>query len=417
MASPPVLTPAEEPAVERSYLAVLRQPGFVRMVSGMQLARIANQMVSVAVVLFVLERYRSPALAGLVTFLSIFPGLVLSPVSGALLDRHGRKWFIVLDYGLGLVLLSLLGTLALLDALPVWLLLLIAFASSLTGPLSATGSRTLFPLMVPRYLWERANALDSNGYVFATLIGPPVAGALVGAVGGPTTLIVVGLVFGVAALVMLGLRDPETNVATTGSLVRDAWQGLLYCLRNQTLRGLALTVSIGNLASGIAYILVPVLILARLQQGPAAVGLAFAVMGFAGVVAAFVFGRIDSEGRERAMMSVPLVLIAAASTLLFGAYSYWVVLLAMAIVGAANGPYDIALFTLRQKRTDPAWMGRAFAVSMALNYAGVPIGSGVGGRLVAASIPLAIAVMVAVSLVAAVLPYLTIPATEDGLRA
>jgi predicted MFS family arabinose efflux permease len=387
------------------------------MVTGMQLARIANQMVSVAVVLFVLERYRSPALAGLVTFLSIFPGLVLSPISGALLDRHGRKWFIVLDYVLGLVLLSLLGTLALLNVLPVWLLLAIAFVSSLTGPLSATGSRTLFPLMVPRQLWERANAVDSNGYVVATLIGPPAAGALVGAVGGPTTLIVIGLVFGAAALVMLGLRDPETNVATSGSLVRDAWQGLVYCLRNPTLRGLALTVSIGNLAGGIAYILVPVLILARLHEGPAAVGLAFAVMGFAGVVAAFFFGRIDSEGRERAMMSVPLVLIAAASALLFSAYSYWVVLVAMAIVGAANGPYDIALFTLRQKRTDPAWMGRAFAVSMALNYAGVPAGSGVGGPLVAASVPFAIGVMVAVSLVAAALPYLTIPATDNRVSA
>jgi hypothetical protein len=47
----------------------------------------------------------------------------------------------------------------------------------------------------------------------------------------------------------------------------------------------------------------------------------------------------------------------------------------MAIAGLANGPLDIALFTLRQRRTDPAWMGRAFTISMNLNFSGFPIGA------------------------------------------
>ena len=54
----------------------------------------------------------------------------------------------------------------------------------------------------------------------------------------------------------------------------------------------------------------------------------------------------------------------------------------MAISGLANGPLDIALFTLRQRRTDPAWMGRAFTVSMNLNFSGFPIGAAVAGVLV-----------------------------------
>lgn len=31
------------------------------------------------------------------------------------------------------------------------------------------------------------------------------------------------------------------------------------------------------------------------------------------------------------------------------------------LIGLASGPLDIALFTIRQRRTDPAWTGRAFA--------------------------------------------------------
>jgi MFS family permease len=57
----------------------------------MQLARIAQSMVSVALVLFTLAEYRSPALTGIVTAASVLPGLLVAPIAGALLDRHGRS--------------------------------------------------------------------------------------------------------------------------------------------------------------------------------------------------------------------------------------------------------------------------------------------------------------------------------------
>ena len=87
-----------EPA---SYRALLGVPGLGRALLSTQLARIAQSMVSVAIVLFTLAEYGSPILAGVVTFVSIAPGLVLSPVGGALLDRHGRVRLIVLDYFVG----------------------------------------------------------------------------------------------------------------------------------------------------------------------------------------------------------------------------------------------------------------------------------------------------------------------------
>jgi hypothetical protein len=57
------------------------------------------------------------------------------------------------------------------------------------------------------------------------------------------------------------------------------------------------------------------------------------------------------------------------------------------------GVSDIALFTVRQRRTDPAWIGRAFAVSMALNYVGLPIGAGAAGVLAAGSIEAAVLIL------------------------
>src|SRR5438309_8072398 len=48
------------------------------------------------------------------------------------------------------------------QALPPPLLLTIVFVSSLTFPLSNGGARSLFPILAPRHLWERANALEDR---------------------------------------------------------------------------------------------------------------------------------------------------------------------------------------------------------------------------------------------------------------
>jgi hypothetical protein len=89
------------------------------------------------------------------------------------------------------------------------------------------------------------------------------------------------------------------------------------------------------------------------------------------------------------------------------------VLLAIVVFGAANGPFDIGLFTLRQRRTDPAWFGRAFAVSMSINWVGTPIGSALAGTLIGWSLNAALWAATLASLVAAVFTLTAVPAREE----
>ncbi len=81
----------------------------------------------------------------------------------------------------------------------------------------------------------------------------------------------------------------------------------------------------------------------------------------------------------------------------------------MALGGLANGPLDLALFSLRQRRTDPSWFGRAFAVSMSLNFSGIPVGSALSGPLVSSSITLTLALGAAISALAGLLALTAIP--------
>jgi predicted MFS family arabinose efflux permease len=409
--------PDEAPETpEASYRALLAIPRLGRILLSMQISRVATSMVSIALVLFVITEYDSPALAGLVTFASIFPGLLVAPIAGALLDRHGRTRLIILDFVVALLAMFLIGGLALADALPAGLLVLITVVSSLTSILSHTGMRSLLPMIVPEHLWERVNAIDSNGYVVATILGPPIAATLVTVAGGPVALIVIGVTYGLAAVALIGAPDPASASDSTGRLLRDAWDGVKYTWANPTLRGLGFSISALNIAGGMITIVIPLIVLERLRAGEALVGVVFAISGVTGMVSAFWFGRQDTRGREWQLLVIPMLLVGPTLAILLvaaGAADPTVGLIAAALAmggyGLLQGPADIALFTVRQRRTDPAWMGRAFAVSMAFNFLGYPTGAAIAGVLAATSIESSIIVGVAAALLAAGLAATMIP--------
>ena len=194
---------------------------------------------------------------------------------------------------------------------------------------------------------------------------------------------------------------------------------------NPTLRGLGVSISLNNLANGAISIIVPLLVLDQLGSSELAVGVAFAASGVAGMASALWFGRQDTRGREWRMLwtsmsgmtITALLLLPGASGVVPGALGgYGLVLAAMAVSGVMNGPLDIALFTLRQRRTDPAWLGRAFAVSMAVNFAGYPIGAALAGALAETSLVAAVGLALVAIVGSAVSSAWLVPRTDVGDR-
>ncbi|MGH2713161.1 MAG: hypothetical protein ACRDM7_04615, partial [Thermoleophilaceae bacterium] len=143
-------------------------------------------------------------------------------------------------------------------------------------------------------------------------------------------------------------------------------------------------------------------------------GQLWALMGLTGAASGLLTGRLGSEGRERLIIAGAMLVAAGCLAVLSVSASVVAVVAAVAALGLGTGPMDIALFSIRQRRTDPAWFGRAFAVSMHLNYAGVPVGSAISGPLIGSSMTVALAVAALCALIAAGLTLATIPAAAPA---
>ncbi|MEO8273540.1 MAG: MFS transporter [Chloroflexota bacterium] len=386
--------------LDRSYRALLQAPALRQALLAMLLGRVGESMLPVALVLTALTLYESPPLAGLLTSLTVFPGLIAAPVIGALLDRFGRVRLIRLDYVVGAVMTMTITALTVTARPAEAVLVMITLLLGLTQMFSDAGTRSLFADIVPAHLWERVNAADSVGYQLAWILGPSLAAILFSIGGAPMAFGGIAVAMSLATWAIRRLREaPRATVELTG-LLRSARIGIGYVLRNPTLRGLAASTSVTNVSFGIVTILVPIIVVDVIAADEGFVGLAFAAAGVMGVVAAVLFGRMNTLGRERLLIVGATAGMTASAALLLPTQGAgiavalsWIVV-SMIVFGLASGTWDIGIFTLRQRRTDPAMLGRAFAISMALNQSGYPIGAALGGWLAASSIDSAIAVAI-----------------------
>ena len=396
--------------MDRSYAALFRLPALKRLLLGMIVARVAGSMVSVAMILFSLTHYGSPAITGAVTFASLIPGVLFSPIAGALLDRAGRTRLVIFDYFTSGLALFAIAALDAVGALPAWALIVIVALSSVTSSLSNSGLRSLFPVLVPRHLWQRVNVVDSNTFVVAQLVGPPIAGTLIAIEGGGLGVALIGALFVAAAVATIGIPDPHIASSTSGRLLLDAWHGITYTARNATLRGLALAFTTAKLGTGVMAIVMPVVLLERLAVGPAVVGIAWGVSGAAQFLGALVVGRFEPGPRDRLLIATSFIAYGLALGIFLAPPSVPLVLVAMVLTGFLNAPANVTMFTLRQRRTDPAWMGRAFAISMSFSFAGYPVGSAIAGAFAEQSVVGPVLFGMATCMVAGLMAWWLIPA-------
>ncbi len=376
-----------------SYRALLRLDAVGNLLLAASLARLAERMFGLTVVLYALEQFRSPQLAGWVAFAAMAPGLLVSPLAGALLDRIGAAGAVAVD--LACILLLALRCLAGADSAGSLLILVALY--SLSNPLSAAGVRTLLPGLVPPAALDRANALDTSIHAAVDVCGPALAGALFGFTGAAVTFLAIAAFYAAAGVALLPAmrRRPRALPAWRGGLLADAMAGVAHVLRHRSLRVLSLAYALYQIAWGILMVAVPVFVTRNAgggARGDLLVGALWAVCGIAGGAGALLAGHHGAPGRERAMLALGMLLTPLAIYPLSVSFGLPGLCLGLALVGFLAGPVDVGVLTLRQRRTEPGWLGRVMAVSIGLNLSGAPIGAALGGMLLTWSVPAAFAV-------------------------
>jgi MFS family permease len=237
----------------------LQYPKFRIYFIGMLVSFIGTWMQSVAQSWLVYRLTGSPFLLGLTGFAGQIPSLLLAPFGGVLADRHNRRLIIIATQTLSMLQAVALAVLTLTNHVTVEMVIGLALLLGIINAFDMPARQSFLVELVGKDDLMNAIALNSSMFNGARIIGPAVAGLIIGWLGEGICFAVNGLSFlaVLAGLVVIKVERSSTHLAG-GSALSHLKEGFQYVRRTGAVRSILLMVAIVSLFGTSYSVLMPI---------------------------------------------------------------------------------------------------------------------------------------------------------------
>ncbi|MDR1634262.1 MAG: MFS transporter [Bifidobacteriaceae bacterium] len=363
---------------------------FSLLVAGQLVSVVGSAIVRFALDLYVLDVTGRADVFALVLALSSLPGIVFTPVGGAIADRFSKRNLMVgLDAASAVVVAALIGVMAAGRA-PLLLVGIVLALLSLVASMYQPTVQASVPALASEANLAQANGLVAGIGAVAALVGPVLGGVLYGLVGIDALLAVSFAAFACSAAFELFMRIPFTKrPASRGivvTLADDVRQGLRFarCGNPLVMRIILLACALNMLAVPAFVIGVPYVLRFTLHSSDLMYGIGLGCTELATIVGALGAGRITRRFKVTAMnrpiwlfalLTIPMALAVTPAVLSLGYWPAFVLFfgfeMAAIIVATAMSVFAI---TEIQKAIPNDLLGKVMGVLLAGSQIAAPIG-------------------------------------------
>ena len=197
---------------------------FVLLLQGNAVSTIGDLMYSVAIGYWVYQQTGSSGLMGIMSSISMFVTMFLSPFCGSIVDKCNRKWLIVgIDILQGLLMVAV-GILAFTNALSVPIVLFVALLAAFGSVFYSPAISTLMLDIIPRNDMVRGQSIHSGVSSLISLVGTAFSGAMVAFLGVPLIVLINGISNLYSAVTELFVHVPKTIQQGTQVTVKGVLQ-------------------------------------------------------------------------------------------------------------------------------------------------------------------------------------------------
>lgn len=347
--------------------ALLREPALLALLARDVVSLAGSQMTWVALPWFVLTTTGSATKMAVVVAVEAAAVGIVGFASGNVVARLGvRRTMLVAD-ACRAPLMAVIPTLHFLDLLSFPLLLALVFAVGAFTTPSMASKAAVLPEIVGEEegVLGEANALLQVANRISLVLGPPLAGVLIGVMGATTVLLIDAATFAVGYLLILlfmrvGAAVPDTDES------RGLAAGFRFLLRDRLLRPWSLAIVAGDVAWLAFFVAIPFLVLTRFGDEPQILGWILGGFGVGAVVGSAVIFRIVRRIDQLLVGSVGELFMVAPVWLFLADVPPGFLVGAMVAAGLANGLVNAPIWTIFTVRTPPALRAKAWAAIIAM---------------------------------------------------
>jgi MFS family permease len=360
--------------------AALKNRNFTLLFSGLIVSNVGTWMQNVAQGWLVLQLTNSPLWLGLLGLSFAVPMIVLPFVGGVVVDRINRVRLLYVTQTGQMLLAFILAALTWLGWINVYYILAASFMGSALLAFDNPARQALVPDLVPSEHLFNAMALNAATYNGAALLGPAIAGVLLGPLGAGALFFINGVSYLAVLIALLAMREVRTHSGgVQASLRQSALRGLGYAWHNRLILCL-LVLSAVAAAFGRSYQnLLPIFARDIWHAGPAGYGFLLSSAGGGALVGAFGLAAIRQLKHHGALMigigflfSVSIILFALSPSLILGC-------LLLFLTGLTSTAFGTIIATFIQVEAPNDLRGRIMSL-YAITLIGLPslgaLGSG-----------------------------------------
>lgn len=397
----------------RELTSALRHRDFRLLWSSQSLSVIGDQIITVAMALFVIDLTGSATDLGIVLAAHSLPLVAFILIGGIWADRLPRHRVVVVTDLIRFALQAVLALLIITDAVEIWHLVVISVLFGTAEAFYRPAVTALLPQTVPEAEIQQANALTSMSNNVGEFVGPALATLLVLGAGAGTAFALDAATFLVSAAVVIRLRprrravgEEEPAAAAVGCReeLREGWSEV----RSRTWLWATLAAFCVAVFIGLApwYVLGP--LVATDQYGDLAVYGAVAAIFGAGTVIGSLVG-IRWRPKYPMRMALLFVCLLPASQIVFAAGIPGVLLYPTILIGGIGlALFDVWWLTALAERIPPDRLSRVSSYDWLVSLGLVPLGFLLAGPLATefGAVPIMIigSAISLVALLAALLP-------------
>jgi MFS family permease len=347
--------------------------------------RIAREAIQLSAVLLLGAGPLDLAWINLATSL---PYLLFGLIAGVIVDRVRRRPLLIATDMLRALLLLTIPLAAWIGQFSLTQLLIVIFLVAACTLLFDAAHQAYVPTLIEKRLLLDANAKQESTAAASEVVGPPIGGLLVQAIGAPFAILCDAISYVVSAFLLwrLPAKEPERGAVVGRVTIDELRVGFLVIFRHRLFRPLAIAKVIRAICGGAIGAFYVLYVVGELKVSPGSLGLIVGCGGAAALAAALVTTRIAAATPVGPGMIIGVIAAAAGNALLPLA-GLWIggwVVIPLLILGQLLGDFGIAYTlslerTLRQYHIDNALLGRTTAAIAILGYAPGPLGAILAG--------------------------------------
>ncbi len=365
--------------VQRRY-AALHYRNFTLLWSGLIVSNMGTWMQNVANGWLVLQLTNSPLWLGLLGLSFAVPMIVIPPFAGTIVDRVNRVHLLYFTQSMQLVTAIVLAVLTWTGVIQAWHILLASFVGAALLAFDNPARQALIPdLVQPRDLLN-ALSLNSATYTGAALVGPALAGVLLGPLGAGTLFFINGVSFLAVLFALAAMRDVRTHSGgQAGSLRSSFWSGLSYVSHSKIIVALLGLSALGGIFGRSYQNLLPIFGRDIWHAGAEGYGLLLSAAGGGAVLGAFGLASFHHWRHHGAVMLISGFLFSFSLVAFSISPSIWIGLVLLFVSGVTSTVFSTIISTFIQFEVPNELRGRVMAF-YTVTLIGVPslgaLGSG-----------------------------------------